>query len=118
MQLARRFGGGGMQRPKSMVLESWQKASKVGPQMAAGDRTCWPVPHLPAPSQCTPWTIACQAPLSMGFSGQEYRSGLPFPSPGDLPNTGIEPRPPALQADSLPSLPPGKPTSRGHHWIK
>ena len=57
----------------------------------------------------TPWTIACQAPLSMGFSRQEYWSGLPFPSPGDLPNPGIEPRSPALQADSLPSEPPGKP---------
>ena len=50
-----------------------------------------------------PWTVACQAPLSMGFSRQEYRSGLPFPSPGDLPNPGIEPRSPALQAGSLPS---------------
>ena len=51
----------------------------------------------------TLWTIACQAPLSMGFSRQEYWSGLPFPSPGDLPNRGIEPRSPALQADPLPS---------------
>ena len=49
----------------------------------------------------TPWTVACQAPLSMGFSKHEYWSGLPFPSPGDLPNPGIEPGPPALQADSL-----------------
>ena len=46
-----------------------------------------------------------QAPLSIGFSRQEYWSGLPFPSPGDLPNPGIEPRSPALQADSLPSGP-------------
>ena len=44
----------------------------------------------------------------MGFSRQEYRSGLPFPSPGDLPDPGIEPRSPALQADALPSKPPGK----------
>ena len=51
----------------------------------------------------TPWTVAHQAPLSMGFSRQEYWSGLPFPSPGDLPNPGIEPRSPALQADALPS---------------
>ena len=50
----------------------------------------------------TPWTIAHQAPLSMGFSRQEYWSGLPFPPPGGLPNPGIEPRSPALQADSLP----------------
>ena len=50
-----------------------------------------------------PWTIACQAPLSMGFSRQEYWSGLPFPSPGDLPDPGIEARSPALQADNLPT---------------
>ena len=51
----------------------------------------------------TPWTVACRAPLSMGFSRQEYWSGLPFPSPGDLPNPGIKPRSPALQADDLPT---------------
>ena len=50
-----------------------------------------------------PWTVACQAPLSMRFSRQEYRSGLPFPSPGDLPDPGIEPGSPILQVDSLPS---------------
>ena len=57
----------------------------------------------------TPWTVAYQASLSMGFSRQEYWSGLPFPSPGDLPDPGIEPESPALQADALPSEPPGKP---------
>ena len=56
-----------------------------------------------------PWTVDYQASLSMGFSRQEYWSGLPFPSPGDLPNPGIEPRSPTLQADALPSEPPGKP---------
>ena len=56
-----------------------------------------------------PWTVACQAPLSMEFFGQEYWSGLPSPSPGDLPDPGTELRSPALQADSLPSEPPGKP---------
>ena len=56
----------------------------------------------------TPWTVAHQAPLSMGFSRQGYWSGLPCPPPGDLPNPGIEPRSPTLQADSLPSEPPGK----------
>ena len=56
-----------------------------------------------------PWTVAYQAPPSMGFSRQEYWSGLPFPSPGDLPNPGIEPDSPALQADALTSEPPGKP---------
>ena len=57
----------------------------------------------------TPWTVARQAPLSMGFSRQEYWSGLPFPSPEDLPNPEIESRSPALQADVLSSEPPGKP---------
>ena len=57
----------------------------------------------------TLWTAAHQAPLSMGFSSQEYWSGLPFPYPRNLPNPGIEPRSLTLQADSLPSEPPGKP---------
>ena len=57
----------------------------------------------------TPWTIACQSPLFMEFSRQESWSGLQFPSPGDLPKPGIKPRFPTLQADSLPSEPPGKP---------
>ena len=56
----------------------------------------------------TPWTVVHQAPPSMGFSRQEYWSGLPFPSPGDLPDPGIEPRSPRLQADALTSEPPGK----------
>ena len=56
----------------------------------------------------TPWTIAHQAPPSMGSSRQEYWSGLPFPSPGDLPDPGIEPRSPIMQADALTSEPPGK----------
>ena len=56
-----------------------------------------------------PWTIACQASLSIEFSRQEYWSGLPFPSPGDLPDPGVEPGSPTLQADSLPSEPPEKP---------
>ena len=55
----------------------------------------------------TPWTVAYQAPPSMGFSRQECWSGLPFPSPGDLPDPGIKPGSPALQADALPSEPPG-----------
>ena len=56
----------------------------------------------------TPWTRAYQASPSMGFSRQEHWSGLPFPSPKDLPDPGIEPRSPALQADALPPEPPGK----------
>ena len=60
----------------------------------------------------TPWTVAPQAPLSMGFPRQACWSGVPFPSPGDLPDPGIELtslRSPALQAGSLPLVPPGKP---------
>ena len=60
------------------------------------------------PTLCDPWTVAHQAPPSMGFTSQEYWSGLPLPSPGDLPNPGIEPRSPTLQADALPSEPLGK----------
>ena len=56
----------------------------------------------------TPWSVALQAALSMGFSRQEYWSGLLFPPPGNLPDPGIELNSPALQADSLPSKPPGK----------
>ena len=56
----------------------------------------------------TPWTAARQAPLSVEVSRQEYWSGLPCPSSGDLPKPGIEPGSPTLQADSLPSEPPGK----------
>ena len=65
------------------------------------------------PTLATPWTVACQAPLFMGFSRQEYWSGLPFPSPGDLPDPGIEPRSPALQADSLPTE---LPAPKHHSW--
>ena len=60
----------------------------------------------------TPWTVAHQAPPPMGFSRQEYWSGLPFPSPGDLPDPGIESRSPALQADALTSEPPGQKVKR------
>ena len=56
----------------------------------------------------TPWTVASQVPRSMGFFRQEYWRGLSFPSPGDLPNPGIEPQSPALQADSLPTELSGK----------
>ena len=66
----------------------------------------------------TPWTVAYKAPPSMGFFRQEYWSGLPFPSP-DLPNPGIEPGSPTLQADALPSKPPGKSSliwAGPNHW--
>ena len=61
----------------------------------------------------TLWTVAFQAPLSMGFSRQEYWSGLPLPSPGDLPDPGIEPRSPTLQVDSLLNELHG-----GESWLK
>ena len=57
----------------------------------------------------TPWTVACWAPLSMGFSRQEYWNGLPFPPPGDLPDSGIEPSSPALAGRFFTSEPPWKP---------
>ena len=61
-----------------------------------------------------PWTVAHQALLSMEFSKQEHWSGLPSPSPGDLPDPGIKPRSPALQADSLLSGPPGNVVKMSH----
>ena len=63
------------------------------------------VRHSVVPDSATPWTVAPQAPRSMGFSRQEHWSGLPCPPLGDLPHPGIEPRSLALQADSLPSEP-------------
>ena len=72
------------------------------------------------PTLGDPMDVACQAPLSMEFSKQEYWSGLPFPSPGHLPNPGVEPGFPTLQADPLPSEPLGKPqcghTERTVHY--
>ena len=65
----------------------------------------------------TPWTVAYQAPPSMGFSKQEYWSGFPFPSPGDLPDPGITPGSPAVQADALTSEPPGKPQSESRSVV-
>ena len=62
-----------------------------------------------------PWTTAYQAPPSMEFSRQEYWRGLPFPSPWDLPDPEIEPRSSALQADTLPPEPPGKPAKKPLH---
>ena len=65
------------------------------------------------PTLSISWRVAHQAPLFMGFSRKEYWSGLPCPSPGDLPNPGIKPRSPALQVDSLPSVPPEKSKNTG-----
>ena len=63
----------------------------------------------------TPWPVAYQSSQSMEFFRQEYWSGLPFPSPGDLPDPGMEPGSPALEADALTSEPPGKPN---HYYAK
>ena len=76
-------------------------------------RTSSVVPRLFA----TPWNIAVQAPLSIEFSRQEYCSGLPCPLSRDLPNPGIEPKSPALQADSLPAEPPGKPQNNAWNVV-
>ena len=99
------------------VAVSFSRASSLPrgqtPALVGGFFTTEPpvsVSHSVVPDSKTPWIAAHQAPLSMRFSKQGYWSGLPFPSPGDLPNPGIEPRSPALQADSLPAELQGKPT--------
>ena len=76
--------------------------SLAKPQVESENVSC-----LVMSDSVTPCTVAHQGPLSMKFSRQEYWSELPFPSPGYLPDPGIEPRSPALQVDSLPSEPPG-----------
>ena len=75
-------------------------------------RVCCAVLSHSVVSLCDPWTIACRAPLSMGLSRQAYWSELSCPPPGNLPNLGIKPRSPKLQADSLPSLFPGGSVSK------
>ena len=72
-----------------------------------GRGCCTALSHFIVQLCATPWTVACQPPLSMGFPRQEYWSGLPFPSSGDLPNPGIEPMSPMSPADSLPLAPTG-----------
>ena len=74
--------------------------------------------HSVLADSATPWIVACQTPLLVGFSRQEYWSGLPCHLPGDHPNPGIEPRSPAQEADSLPSEPPGKSSQCFCHWGK
>ena len=69
-------------------------------------------------SFATPLTVACQAPLSMRFSKQEYWSGLPFPSPGDLPNPGTEPESPALAGGIFTTEPAGKPKNAELFWFE
>ena len=74
-----------------------------------GQRVYVCISHSFVSHSVIPWTVTHQAPLSMGFSGQEYQSGLPFPSPGDRPVPGVASGFPALQEDSLLSEAPGKP---------
>ena len=78
---------------------------------------CWSLSRVQL--SATPWTVTCEALLSMGFSGQEYWSVLPFPSPGDLPNPRIKSGSPALQAVSLLSETPEKPKvhCKGYHKV-
>ena len=110
----------------------WSASSQLGPLHPWRTKSIWqfPVEHMVSgPRICvlsqfscvqlfaTLWTVVFQAPLSMGFSTQEYWSGLPLPTPGDLPNLGIEPVSPALQADSLPTEPPGKPPQPPAHSL-
>ena len=77
--------------------------------MCVPDQSCLTLVNL--------WTVACQASLSLEFSRQEYRSGLPFPPPGHLPNPGIKPTSSILQVDSLPTEPSGKSRSVGHSIV-
>ena len=102
----------------SGILKNWQDfggsiKSKIDCATVHSAPRPWVVVGLVAQSCLTlaiPWAVAYQAPLSMGFSRLECWSGLPFPPPGDLPNPGIKPGSPALQADSLLTEPPGKPS--------
>ena len=113
----------------SRVASAWTGETRNLPiSLAPSPHVVVPFSSLLAPSQslslfcmpshsshvrlAPPWTVACQAPLAMGFSTQEYWSGLPSLPPGNLPNPGIKPTSPvspALQADSLPAEPSGKP---------
>ena len=99
-------------RVKYQCQESF-RASTVAGEIHFQPLSCygwkWKWSHSGVWLFATPWTVAYQTPPSIRFSRQECWSGLPFPSPGDLPDPGIEPGSPALQADALPSEPPGKP---------
>ena len=113
--------------PVRLLVTPWTAAHQAPPSMGFSRQEYSSGVPLPSPKEncesekvkllsrvlffVIPWTIAYQASLSMGLSRQEYWSGLPFPSSGDLPDPGIKPRSPALQADALPSEPPGKPQS-------
>ena len=97
---------------KGIHIHCWWKCNFVQPLWKAGCAVL--SEYLVIRFFATPWTAAHQAPQSMGFPRQQYWSRLPFSSPGELPNPGIESRSPTLQADSLPSEPPGKPSKDLH----
>ena len=92
---------------ESMKPQSWRGFSRCDSEVLL-------FTHYAVSYSATPGTVACRAPQPMELPRQEYWSGLPFCSPGDLPNPGTEPSSPALQADSLPSKLPGKPL----YWLK
>ena len=95
---------------KICLLEAWKKKAETFTYQVILTRNAEAV-KVKSLSRvrlfANPWTVAYQAPPSMGFSRQECWSGLPFPSPGDLPDPGIKPGSPALRADALPSEPLG-----------
>ena len=94
------------------IIYHWRTSPGGTPPITNKDTARWSTGKVKSLSRvrlfATPWTVAHQAPPSMRFSRQEYWSGFPFPSPGDLPDPGIKPRSPALQADALTSEPPGR----------
>ena len=89
-----------------LLLRAKCKSQKMFVSSYLWVRVCYSLSHVLL--FATPWTVSHQAPLSMKFSRKEYWSELPFPSPGDLPDPGVEPGSSALQADCLPIEPPGK----------
>ena len=100
--------------PKSKhLLISWPQSLSAVILEPQKNKIC----HCQVQLFVNPWTVAYQAPLSMGFFRQEYWSGLPFPSPGDLPDPGMEPGSTALQSDSTLSEPSGKPRSAIHTQV-
>ena len=102
-------------RSPSIYLHAHRRSSRL--EAKGGDSGVW-YPHPQgsvAQLRPTLWTVAHQAPLSMESSSQEHWRGLPFPSPGDLPDPGIEPRSPALQAHSLPLSPWASPIPQATH---
>ena len=97
--------------PRSQQLEKCPRSNKepVQPKIRTKLKDVVVVVQSLSPTLVTPWTVALQAPLSMGFPSQEDWSGLPFPSPGDIPDPEIEPTAPALAGRFFTAAPPGRP---------